>query len=288
MYFGSVKFFKNMLLVVVILAVGISAAFAVYYHYQWQQVLEEPSSPASNAPGGNGSYPAVQTEAIDYQTLYPDFYAPQPYNATDRQSKMVYLTFDGAISSYTADILNILADKGVTATFFLSGTTDTANIDVLREIVAAGHTIGMSSWSGDYPTLYSSVDAYLADTYQLFTYIRDDLGITPTAFRFPGGSINSYNAGFYQELIAEMIRRGFVPYDWNINLTGTNGEQNGQARIDTVMDFMNTLDRGIFLLRPDASAVELLPALIDRLQERGYTCSALQVSTKPVLFAYPE
>lgn len=286
MYFGSVKFFKNMILVVVILAIGISAGFAVYYHHQWRQA--QVSSVESGASGGNGSYPAVDTEPVDYQTLYPDFYAPQPYNATDRQGKMVYLTFDGALSSYTSDILDVLAEKNAAATFFLSGTTDTVDVDSLKKIAAAGHTIGMASWSGDYHTLYSSVESYLADTYQIFTYIRDNLGITPTAFRFPGGSINSYNAGFYQELIAEMVRRGFVPYDWNINLTDTNGDHTAQTRVDSVMDTMNTLDRAILLLRPDASAAECLPALIDRLQGSSYTCAALQISTKPVLFAYPE
>ena len=286
MYFGSVKFFKNMILVVVILAIGISAAFAVYYHHQWQQA--QVSLGESGVPGGNGSYSAIDTAPIDYQTLYPDFYAPQPYNATDRQSNMVYLTFDGALSSYTTDILDILAEKGVTATFFLSGTSDTVNVDALKEIAAAGHTIGMASWTGDYSTLYRSVDAYLADAYQLFTYIRDDLGVTPTVFRFPGGSINSYNAGFYQELIAEMIRRGFVPYDWNINIADMNGGYTAQTRVDTVMDCMNALDRAVLLLRSDASAVEFLPMLIDRLQENHYTCAALQINTKPVLFAYPK
>ena len=286
MYFGSVKFFKNMILVIVILAIGISAAFAIYYHHQWQNA--QVASVESGAAGGNGSYPAVQTDAINYQTLYPDFYAPQPFNATDRQSNKVYLTFDGALSSDTDDILDVLEEKGVTATFFLSGTTDTVNVDALKKITAAGHTIGMSSWSGDYPTLYSSVESYLADTYQLFTYIRDNLGVTPTAFHFPGGSINSYNAGFYQELIAEMIRRGFVPYDWNINLTDANGGSNAQARVDNVMDCMNSLDRAILLLHPDTSAADLLPVLIDRLQAADYTCTALQPATKPVLFAYPD
>lgn len=285
MYFGSVKFFKNMLLVLVILAVGISSGLAIHYHSQWKRA----QAPAANSAGsgGNGSYPAVQTEAIDYQALYPDFYAPQPYNATDRQSNKIYLSFNGALSSDTPALLDILAEKDAAATFFLSGTTDTGDVAALREIVAAGHTIGMSSWSDDYPTLYSSVESYLADAYQLFCYIRDNLGITPTVFRFPGGSVNSYNAGFYQELIAEMVRRGFVPYDWNINLTDMDSI-NVQTMVDTVMERMTSLDRAIILLRPNAASVEYLPPLLDRFRQAGYTCDALQNTIKPVLFAYPE
>lgn len=286
MYFGSVKFFKNMILVAVILAVGISSALAFHYHHQ--MVIAQTSAANTSSSGGNGSYPAVDSEPIGYQTLYPDFYAPQPYNATDRQSGVVYLTFDGALSSYTPDILDILEEKNAKVTFFLSGITDTSDADALKEIAAAGHMIGIGSWSDDYHTLYSSVESYLADAYQLFTYIRDDLGITPTAVRFPGGSINSYNASFYQELIAEMIRRGFVPYDWNINLAEMNSSYSTQTKVNTVMAHMGDLDRAIFLLHPDASSVEILPLLLDRLQQADYTCTALQSATKPVLFAYPE
>ena len=285
MYFGSVKFFKNMLLVAVILAVGISAGLAIYFHSQLesaQSVAVEPSG-----SGGNGSYPAVDSEPLAYQELYPDFYAPQPYNATNRQSNKIYLTFNGALSSDTEEILGILEEKGASATFFLSGTTDTVDAAALQQIIDAGHTIGMASWSDDYMTLYNSVEAYLTDAYQLFSYIRDNLGITPTVFRFPGGSVNSYNSGFYQELIAEMIRRGFVPYDWNINLTEL-GSNNVQNRTDNVMDCMNALDRAIIALRPDTVSVETLPLLLDRFQQAGYTCVSLQNDTKPVLFAYPE
>ena len=284
MYFGSVKFFKNMLLMLVILGICIPSGLAIYYHSQLSR--SQASGAGAETSGGNGAYPAVDTESIDYQTLYPDFYAPQPYNATVRQSNRIYLTFDGAISANTEEILQILADKGASATFFLSGNTDTADPATLQKIVDAGHTLGLYAWSEDLPTMYSSVSSYLADVYQLFAYIRDNLGVTPTVFRFPGGSVNSYDAGFYQELIAEMIRRGFVPYDWNINLADL-GSSNISANVETVMERLQALDRAILLLRPDTASVSYLPLLLDRFQQAGFTCDALQSDTKPALFAYP-
>ena len=284
MYFGSVRFFKNLILVVVILAIGISAAFAFYYHHQWAQLASDP--PNVEAEGDVTAYTSIQTDAIDYQSLYADFYAPQEYQATDRQSDRIYLTFDGAISENTADILAILDEKGVKATFFLSGTGVDDDTETIRSIIAAGHTVGMSSWSENYQNLYGSVNAYLEDVYQLFTYMRDTFGVTPTVFRFPGGSVNSYNAGFYRELIAEMVRRGFVPYDWNILLSDTgNGSQ---SLLNTTLERLQSMDRAILLLHGDSTSVELLPDLIDSLVERGYTCEALQANTKPVLFAYPK
>ena len=37
-------------------------------------------------------------------------------------------------------------------------------------------------------------------------------------FRFPGGSINSYNKEVYTKIIEEMTSRGYVYYDWNASL----------------------------------------------------------------------
>lgn len=284
MYFGSVKFFKNLILAVVILAIGTASAFAIYYHHQWVQTRPADGDDAF----ASHTYSAVDSDVIDYQSLYPDFYAPQPYHATQRQSGMIYLTFDGTPSSYTTDILAILKEKKVKATFFLSGSIENLDTETLNAIMADGHTIGMGSCSGDFQALYSSVASYLTDLYQLFTYIKETTGVTPSVFRFPGGSVNSYNATLYQELIAEMIRRGFVPYDWNIDLADMNGSYSTQTVLDTTMARLSTMDRAILLLRSDASAVEVLPLLIDNLSDQRFTCSPLKNDVKPVLFAYPQ
>lgn len=286
MYFGSVKFFKNMLLVFIILIISTLSCLAIIYHHRWVTASDGSSETVSAI--GNHIQTDISTETIDYQTRYEDFYAPQVYDATHRQSGVIYLTFDGGLPDDLPEILNLLEEQGVKATFFVSGSADMLNPDSLQAIAAAGHTIGFGSWSSDYFTLYSSVDAYLADVYQLFTYLRDTTGITPSVFRFPGGSVNSYNASFYRELIAEMIRRGFVPYDWNINLAEMNGSYSAQTTVDTVISRLGTLDRAIISLPTDRSSSGLLSPLIIQLQESGFSCEALQSNTKPVLFAYPE
>ena len=41
------------------------------------------------------------------------------------------------------------------------------------------------------------------------------VGAAPQVFRFPGGSVNAYNGATYRDIISEMVRRGFVYFDWN-------------------------------------------------------------------------
>ena len=50
----------------------------------------------------------------------------------------------------------------------------------------------------------------------MFCQIYEATGVKPQIFRFPGGSVSSYNVGIHQQLIAEMTRRGFVYFDWNV------------------------------------------------------------------------
>lgn len=291
-YIGSVKFYKNMLLLVIVLLISILTALVLLFQHRYKlatTLLETEYGIFAEDIG------EVETIPLPYQSLYPDFYAPQPYAATNRVSRAAYLTFNGGPSSCTDALLPLLAQEGIQATFFVSGNVadDPQYDDRLRAIVAGGHTLGMGSWSDDFSAVYSSVEAYLADMYALFTYIQETTGVTPSVFRFVGGSINSYNAGLYHELIAEMIRRGFVPYDWNLSVDGGAGgtQLNAQELVLRVEDTLAGLDRTILLLHDDESrttTVEAIPGIVALLREQDISFAPLTPDIKPVLFAYPE
>lgn len=291
-YIGSVRFYKNMLLAVILLLVAGLAALSLYYHHRYEQaaaLLEQEYGPLSE------DFDDVDSDPLAYQTIYPDFYAPQEYAATARITNTAYLTFNGGPSERTDELLALLAEQGVKATFFVSGnvTNDPQYDARLRAIVEGGHTLGMGSWSSDYSAVYSSVESYLADMYALYTYIENATGVKPSVFRFIGGSINSYDAGLYHELIAEMIRRGFVPYDWNLSADGGAGgtQLNADELVLRVKDSLVGLDRAILLLHDDASrttTLEAMPDIIECLQQRGFSLAPLTPEVKPVLFAYPE
>ncbi len=75
----------------------------------------------------------------------------------------------------------------------------------------------MHSYSHDYEKIYTSVEDFLDDFYKLFVILRDEAGVTPTVFRFPGGSLNNYNQGVYRYHRGDAFRRGFRYYDWNLS-----------------------------------------------------------------------
>ncbi len=309
MYFGSVRFFKNLILLAVVAMISIPVLLAIKYHgeakalaAQSQIVADDAASHGSpdsffepeGGGGAEGTLPestepteqnpiernpdVFSNDAPSYQALYEDFYAPEPYHATTRREKTVYLTFDDGPSERTDEILRVLARKNVKATFFVIGQDESSNLH---------------SYTHDYNSVYSSVEGFLDEFYRIFCQIRDTTGVTPTVFRCPGGSINGYDAGFYQEILSEMIRRGFVPYDWNVSSedAATNRTLPVEELVDNVVSNAGDKVRSFVLFHDSVSkttSVEAVGPVIDQLRALGCTFEPITPDTMPVLYNYPK
>lgn len=228
------------------------------------------------------------TSAGGYQALYPDFYAPQTYSATSSPDNTAYLTFDDGPSGNTDIILQTLQEENVKATFFVVGTDNAGNLARMRRIVQEGHTIGMHSYSHSYKKIYASVEAFLKDMYQVFNLIKDTTGVTPTCFRFPGGSINSYNKAVYKDIKAEMIRRGFVPYDWNVSSgDASTTKYTPEQLTGYVLNGIGSKSRIIVLMHDSSSkenTAQAVRQIIIGIREKGFIFAPLDYQTKPILF----
>ena len=228
------------------------------------------------------------TSAGGYQALYPDFYAPQAYSANSAPNKTAYLTFDDGPSGNTDIILQTLQEENVKATFFVVGTDDAGNLARMRRIVQEGHTIGMHSYSHSYKKIYASVEAFLKDMYQVFNLIKDTTGVTPTCFRFPGGSINSFNKAVYKDIKAEMIRRGFVPYDWNVSSgDASTTKYTPEQLTGYVLNGIGSKSRIIVLMHDSSSkenTAQAVRQIIIGIREKGFIFAPLDYQTKPILF----
>ncbi len=309
MYIGSVRFYKNLILLAVIVLIAVPAVFAVRLGVslrerdaalaemggelaRLEEELAEKGPEPAETVRRTGPAADVVPEPISYQELYPDFYAPEPYHATQRVTGTIYLTFDDGPSENTSQVLEILEREDVKATFFVTGRSNEEDLQRMRDIVEQGHTLGMHSYTHNYEKIYASVEAFLDDMYQIFTQIRETTGQTPTLFRFPGGSINAYNTGFYQELVAEMVRRGFVPCDWNMSATDTASPIPSAERIVcSVMQNADRVQRGFVLMHDSASRVttaEALEDVIRQLREMGFRFERMTPETQPVLFHYQD
>lgn len=229
--------------------------------------------------------------APEYTKLYPDMYVENKPAAFREEEGTIYLTFDDGPSKRTPEVLDILKKYNIKATFFVCGGTSDDAKAMMKRVVDEGHTIAIHSISHDYKKIYADVESYLADFYETYTCVYEATGVKPEIFRFPGGSINNYNRFTYQQIIAEMTRRGFVYYDWDVSGEDAVKGADQASIYSNIMNYISTdgNDRAIVLLHDAADkedTVAVLPDVIQKLIGYGYKLDKLDNSVKPITFGY--
>jgi peptidoglycan-N-acetylglucosamine deacetylase len=102
----------------------------------------------------------------------------------------VALTFDdGPSEPTTRQILDLLDKYSVKATFFVSGVNALKHPDIIKEIIARGHTIGNHSLHHN-PFLMLGSSNYLYQEISRTQEVLKDMGVNTLAFRPPVGIIN--------------------------------------------------------------------------------------------------
>lgn len=228
--------------------------------------------------------------ANEYTNLYPELYA-EPATEFKEKEKTVYLTFDDGPSENTLDILYILNKYDIKATFFMSGGESERSKEIMKAVADAGHTIGIHSISHDYEEIYGSVESFLADMNNTYECVSEATGTKPQIMRFAGGSINNYNRLVYKQLIAEVTRRGFTYYDWNVSGEDAVRHASWTSIYNNVLNGIasNSTSRAIVLLHDSADkelTVNTLEDIIAALLDDGYSFEPLDNTVKPITFSY--
>lgn len=290
MYFGSVRFFKHLIVgVVIILIFGLAIATIslIVINKNYKEQISDMRAGTVLAQS-NKQEEHQNSLSIDYQELYPDMYAKLA-KETKTEPKTVYLTFDDGPSARTAEILDILKKDNIKATFFIIGKEGEKQKDLLKRMQEEGHTIGIHTYSHVYSSIYDSVESYLDDFYQTYELIHETTGVEPDIFRFPGGSINKYNAKDYEEIISEMTRRGFTYYDWNASSGDASFSASAGSVYNNTVWSSDNKDRVILLMHDSINktyTVAALPGIIEYYKARGFKFEPITNDVSPIAFTY--
>ena len=101
--------------------------------------------------------------------------------------KCVALTFDdGPHPEYTPQILDILDEYGVKATFFVVGENAARYPEIVKRIIDSGHEIGNHTWShkGMKGITREQAEKEITDTH---VFLKETFNYCPVLFRPPGG-----------------------------------------------------------------------------------------------------
>lgn len=194
------------------------------------------------------------------------------------EEKQIYLTFDdGPSKDITPQILDILKENDVKATFFVLGARVDLYPETLKREFNEGHYIANHGYSHEYSRIYENRDTVFDEFNQCEVSIKNALGkqeYNSFLFRFPGGS----RGGRYEKVKAEarqLLEEYGVAYtNWNCLTGDAAGNKTKDACIQEMLESKGD-QNSIILLMHDANdksqTVEALPEIIQYYKNEGYT-----------------
>ncbi len=189
---------------------------------------------------------------------------------SEEHVREVYLTFDDGPSSGTDEILDILKEYDVKATFFVVGKTDDVSVAAYKRIVDEGHTLGMHSYSHRYSQIYASKEAFVDDLDKLQEYLYEITGVWPRYYRFPGGSSNTASRVSMSELEDYLSEQDITYFDWNIVSGDASGYSlSADAIYNNCVSRLDQYNEAVILMhdaQDKRSTVEALPRIIEAIQ----------------------
>ena len=182
--------------------------------------------------------------------------------------KPIALTFDaGWEYDQTRQLLDVLEQQQVRATFFLRGNWVKDHPDLAREINARGHLIGNHSLNHDHMTGMTK-EQMSADIAATTGLIKQTVGSEPYLFRPPFGEYNDTLLNVLgQQGYAYTVMWTVDSHDWAESMNGVQVTE--QYVIDRVLK--NASARGIVLMHVGGyQTVAALPEIITGLRAAGY------------------
>ena len=171
-------------------------------------------------------------------------------------------TFDGGPTTLTTSLLTQLANRGVKATFFVVGSRAYESQDVLKAAYAAGHQIGLSTWTAT-PLTTQTNDEIVAEILWTVKLVNQLIGVAPKFFMPPYGDIDARVRQIAQNM-------GLVTTVWSLD-SGDLTNPTGVAAV--FQQQVNNGRQGTISLESDMTqgAVSQAPAAIDVVTKAGLT-----------------
>lgn len=213
----------------------------------------------------NGATPRGNASA-DYLRQYDAWYAGPP------EKKVIYLTFDaGYENGYTPAILDALKKHKVKATFFVVGNYIETSPDLVKRMVAEGHTVGNHTYHHPDMSKIADMDAFQKEIESLETLFHETTGQDlPKFYRPPQGKYSEQNLKNAQTLGYRTIFWSLAYVDWYVDKQPTKEE--------AFSKLLTRIHPGAVVLLHSTSKTnaDILDELLTKWEGMGYTFGTLQ------------
>ena len=209
----------------------------------------------------------------------------------DVKGKVVFLTFDDGIDpTLTPQVMDILKEYGVHATFFHIGYTITPeNGDILKRQITEGHAIANHSLSHNFNLLYPgrvpNQSQIVSEVNQTNANFQAILGkdFKTRIFRYPGGHMSWQGLESTDHALA---KEDIEWIDWNMLCGDAEPLSVRPTTSETMMAYMDGSQKyfpettvKVVLMHDTAGkelTVQTLPQIIEYFKNQGYTFGVLE------------
>ncbi|TGY44741.1 polysaccharide deacetylase family protein [Clostridium perfringens] len=246
---------------------------------------EEKPKPMDIMPNGNIIY------AADSYAVSADEVEKMLQGKSTNTDKEIFLTFDDGPSENTREILKILKEEDVHATFFDIGSAlkdNKENQELLKQEIDQGNAVAGHSFSHNYKILYpgNSVDVnkFMSELNETNEIMKSVLGknFNARVIRMPGGYMSRryYRDPNLKALDEAFAKDNIVSIDWDAETGDATGRHyTVEQYVQNSAKNINNLNH-VILLMHDAAAkketVQALPAIIKFYKEHGYAFKVIK------------
>ncbi len=195
-------------------------------------------------------------------------------------NKIIYLTFDDGPGYYTNELLDILKEYNVKATFFVTWQHP-GYANSIKRAYEEGHAIGLHTYSHVYANVYASIDAYFKDLEAINAEVKNLTGIDSKLIRFPGGSSNTVSRrtpNIMTYLAGEVQARGYQYFDWNVS-SGDTSTNNSTTIANNVIKCLNGGTYVVLQHDTKQASVKAVRSIIEYGLANGYTFLPLDITS---------
>ena len=258
------------------LALSVSATSAV-----WAQTAPTPAPAAAPVKCDKPNALGV-SRIVEIDTATGPGFGFEHFKAYDfLRDKEVVLTFDdGPWPANTTAVLRALADQCTKALFFSIGKHAGYHPDILKQVVAAGHTVGSHTWSHKDLSRMTTEEGTL-EIEKGIAAVSIAMGNKPVApfFRFPALRHPPELVKYLGERHVAMFSTDLDSFDFKM--------RKADQVVKSVMGRLEKRGKGIVLMHDFQHATaEAAPELLAQLKAGGY--KVVQITGKTPIEPKPE
>jgi peptidoglycan/xylan/chitin deacetylase (PgdA/CDA1 family) len=190
------------------------------------------------------------------------------YCSANTNEKQIAITFDdGPNATYTPKVLSTLTEYNAPATFFVIGKNIQGNENIIKQIDAAGHTIGNHTFSHSFFIDFKSKNGFIYELDATSDAIKNIIGKQTKLFRPPYGVTTPHLVNASNALNYKLI-------GWNIRSLDTT--KDNEAKI--IERVLSQLKPGAILLFHDTSdkTIAVLKQTLNFARENGFKIVSLE------------